>query len=93
MTAATATDASVIGMSKQLGGIHPGMLADVIAVAGDPTQQIEALSREVVALQAAYEAENDARQKAQEDARRARETLATLAALANEEGGTNGRGA
>lgn len=56
-------------------------------------QQIEALSSEVVALQAAYEAENDARQKAQEDARRARETLATLAALANEEGGTNGRGA
>ena len=43
LTAATATDASVIGMSKQLGGLHPGMLADVIAVAGDPTQQIEAL--------------------------------------------------
>lgn len=42
LTAATATDASVVGMSKQLGGIHPGMLADVIAVEGDPTQNIEA---------------------------------------------------
>jgi imidazolonepropionase-like amidohydrolase len=33
----------VIGMSKELGGLHPGMLADVIAVAGDPTQKIEAV--------------------------------------------------
>jgi len=43
LTAATATDAAVVGMSKQLGGLHPGMQADVIAVAGDPTQKIEAL--------------------------------------------------
>ena len=42
LTAATATDAAVLGMSKQLGGLHPGMLADVIAVASDPTQNIEA---------------------------------------------------
>jgi imidazolonepropionase-like amidohydrolase len=42
LTAATATDAAVVGMSKQLGGLHPGMLADVIAVEGDPTQKIEA---------------------------------------------------
>jgi imidazolonepropionase-like amidohydrolase len=43
LTAATQTDAGVIGMSKQIGGLHPGMLADVIAVAGDPTQNVEAL--------------------------------------------------
>jgi imidazolonepropionase-like amidohydrolase len=43
LTAATATDAAVIGMSNELGGLHPGMLADVIAVAGDPTQKIEAV--------------------------------------------------
>jgi imidazolonepropionase-like amidohydrolase len=43
LTAATAMDAAVIGMSKQIGGLHPGMLADVIAVAGDPTQKIEAV--------------------------------------------------
>lgn len=41
LTAATATDAAVVGMSKQLGSLHPGMLADVIAVEGDPTQNIE----------------------------------------------------
>ncbi|MGA9717121.1 MAG: amidohydrolase family protein [Acidobacteriaceae bacterium] len=43
LTAATQTDAGVIGMGKQLGGLRPGMLADVIAVAGDPTQNIEAV--------------------------------------------------
>jgi imidazolonepropionase-like amidohydrolase len=43
LTAATATDAAVLGMSKELGGIAPGMLADVIAVEGDPTQSIEAV--------------------------------------------------
>lgn len=43
LTAATATDASVLGMSQQLGGLHPDMLADVIAVEGDPTQNIEAV--------------------------------------------------
>jgi imidazolonepropionase-like amidohydrolase len=43
LTAATATDAGVVGMGKELGGLHSGMLADVIAVAGDPTQKIEAL--------------------------------------------------
>ena len=43
LTAATKTDAAVLGMSKQLGGLHPGMLADVIAVAGDPTQKIDAV--------------------------------------------------
>lgn len=43
LTAATATDAAVLGMSKQLGALAPGMLADVIAVAGDPSQHIEAV--------------------------------------------------
>lgn len=42
LTAATATDAAVLGRSKDLGGLHPGMLADVIAVAGDPTREITA---------------------------------------------------
>ena len=43
LTAATATDAAVLGMSKELGALAPGMLADVIAVEGDPTQHIEAV--------------------------------------------------
>ncbi len=43
LTAATTTDATVLGMSKDLGALAPGMLADVIAVEGDPTQHIEAV--------------------------------------------------
>ncbi len=43
LTAATATDAKILGMEKQLGQIHPGMLADVIAVEGDPTRDIKAV--------------------------------------------------
>jgi imidazolonepropionase-like amidohydrolase len=43
LTAATATDAHILGMDKDLGQIRPGMLADIIAVAGDPTQNIEAI--------------------------------------------------
>jgi imidazolonepropionase-like amidohydrolase len=43
LTAATATDAAVLGKSRELGALHPGMLADVIAVAGDPTQKIDAI--------------------------------------------------
>jgi imidazolonepropionase-like amidohydrolase len=43
LTAATATDARVLGMEDRLGELRPGMLADVIAVEGDPTQSIEAV--------------------------------------------------
>lgn len=43
LTAATAVNARVIGMERQLGRIAPGMVADIIAVQGDPTTQIEAL--------------------------------------------------
>jgi imidazolonepropionase-like amidohydrolase len=43
LTAATATDAAVLGMGKELGALAPGMLADVIAVEGDPTLHIEAV--------------------------------------------------
>ena len=46
LQAATATNARIARMGDQLGGIRPNMLADLIAVAGDPTTQIEAL-REV----------------------------------------------
>ncbi len=45
LTAATATDAHILRREADLGRIRPGMLADLIAVPGDPTQAIEVLSR------------------------------------------------
>jgi imidazolonepropionase-like amidohydrolase len=43
LTAATATDARVLGREKDLGRLKAGMLADIIAVPGDPTHSIQAL--------------------------------------------------
>lgn len=43
LTAATATSARILGMEKELGKLKPGMLADIIAVPGDPTQSIQAI--------------------------------------------------
>ncbi len=43
LTAATVTDAKILGMEKELGQLRPGMLADVIAVEGDPTKEITAV--------------------------------------------------
>jgi imidazolonepropionase-like amidohydrolase len=45
LTAATATDAHILRREADLGRIRPGMLADLIAVPGDPTQAIAVLSR------------------------------------------------
>ncbi len=42
LIAATATNAKIIRMEDKLGAIRPGMLADLIAVPGDPTLHIEA---------------------------------------------------
>ena len=41
IVAATATNAKIIRMEDKLGAIRPGMLADLIAVAGDPTTNIQ----------------------------------------------------
>jgi imidazolonepropionase-like amidohydrolase len=45
LTAATATDAHILRREADLGRIRPGMLADLIAVPGDPTQSIEVLAQ------------------------------------------------
>ena len=44
LTAATATDAQILGRGADLGRIRSGMLADLVAVRGDPTHDIETLA-------------------------------------------------
>jgi imidazolonepropionase-like amidohydrolase len=43
LLAATSVNAAILRMSERIGRIRPGMLADIIAVPGDPTTNIEAV--------------------------------------------------
>ena len=45
MRAATVVAAEILGKSKELGQLKPGLLADVVAVEGDPTQDIAAAGK------------------------------------------------
>jgi imidazolonepropionase-like amidohydrolase len=45
LTAATASDARILQRESELGRVRAGMLADLIAVPGDPTQAIATLAR------------------------------------------------
>jgi len=47
LMAATSVNAKILRMEDRLGSLRPGLLADIIAIKGDPTQQIET-ARDVV---------------------------------------------
>ncbi len=45
LLAATAVDAKILGMDQAIGRIAPGLKADLVAVAGDPTKDVAAVER------------------------------------------------
>ncbi|HSC30228.1 MAG TPA: amidohydrolase family protein [Gemmatimonadaceae bacterium] len=45
LLAATAVDAKILQLDKEIGRLVPGLKADIVAVQGDPTQDISAVSR------------------------------------------------
>jgi imidazolonepropionase-like amidohydrolase len=50
LTAATATDAKILRHEADLGRVRPQMLADLVAVKGNPTEDISAIERVVLVM-------------------------------------------
>jgi imidazolonepropionase-like amidohydrolase len=48
--AATSSDARLLGVADKLGSLEAGKLADVVAVAGDPSRDIHAMEHVVFVM-------------------------------------------
>ncbi len=45
LKAATSADADLLGLTKTIGSLEPGKLADIVAIPGDPTADIAVTAR------------------------------------------------
>ena len=59
IVAATSGNARALGLADRTGALAPGLEADIIAVAGDPTREIEALRRVVFVMKGGTVYKND----------------------------------
>jgi len=56
---ATVTNASIIGMSEQIGTIEAGKFADIVAVDGNPTSDVTAMTRVTFVMKGGKVVRND----------------------------------
>jgi imidazolonepropionase-like amidohydrolase len=59
LQAATINGAALLNWSDRIGSIEPGKLADIIAVDGDPTQDINAIDKVVFVMKDGVIFKND----------------------------------
>ena len=52
LRAATSTNAELLGLEHELGRVAPGFAADLVAVAGDPTQDVSAVAHVTFVMRA-----------------------------------------
>jgi imidazolonepropionase-like amidohydrolase len=65
VVSATSRGAEALGLEREIGAIAPGLLADLIAVDGDPSRDVTALRRVVFVMRGGRVYRNEAKARAQ----------------------------